>query len=145
VRVKEEICEVNVRGLVPSNNGVALFIGNPTKVFFIYVDTYVGNQLACCLGKVQKERPMTHDLMHNLMVGFNIEVQRTVIVDIKDGVFFGRLVLKMSNEINQKLVELDARPSDAILLALQANKPIFVTKKVIDEVSDASEWLQSQS
>lgn len=141
--MNSEVLEVEVKGILPTANGVALFLGTAKKTFVIYIDPLIGNQLAMVLNQTHKERPLTHDLIRNLFLGFGIEVQRAIIVDVKDGIFWSRLILKMANEIDQKWVELDARPSDAILLAFQAKKPVFVTKEVFESVPDVTELLSS--
>ena len=65
-----------------------------------------------------------------------------VINDVNDGTFFARLLLRMENELGRKIVELDARPSDSIVLALQGKRPILVARKVFDSVDDMSEILE---
>lgn len=141
--MKDDVLEVEIKGVLPTSNGVALFLGTEKKTFVIYVDPLIGNQLAMVFNQASKERPLTHDLIRNLFIGFGIEVQRAVIVDVKEGVFFARLILKMANEIEQKIVELDARPSDAILIAFQSQKSLFIKQSVFELVPDVSELLAS--
>lgn len=75
-------------------------------------------------------RPLTHDLIHNVIEGLNAGVVKVVISDLKNNTFYAKIVLKG----NSALVEIDSRPSDAIALAMQKNTPIFVEKKVLEEV-----------
>jgi bifunctional DNase/RNase len=75
-------------------------------------------------------RPLTHDLIHNVIEGLNAGVVKVVINDLKNNTFFAKIVLQG----NSALVEIDSRPSDAIALAMQKNTPIFVEKKVLEEV-----------
>jgi len=71
-------------------------------------------------------RPLTHDLIHNVIEGLNAGVVKVVINDLKNNTFYAKIVLQG----NSALVEIDSRPSDAIALAMQKNTPIFVEKKV---------------
>jgi bifunctional DNase/RNase len=65
-----------------------------------------------------------------------------LINDVDEGTFFARIILRMENELGKKIIELDARPSDSIVLALQMKKPIFVADKVMENVEDMSEILE---
>jgi bifunctional DNase/RNase len=65
-----------------------------------------------------------------------------VINDVNEGTYFARIILHMQNELGRKFLELDARPSDSIVLALQQKRPIFVANKVFDAVEDMSEILE---
>ncbi len=137
---------VEVKGLIPTNAGVAVFLGNDDKVFTIYVDHTVGNAIGMFMNGAEKERPLTHDLIALLMQALGAKVQRIVINDIKSGTYFGRLILTVENELQQKkIIELDARPSDCIALATQQKAPIFVSQQVWDEVEDMSDVLQQMS
>ena len=89
----------------------------------------------------QAERPMTHNLMITLLDGLGAEVERVVINDVKEGTFFARLIVSMENELGHKIVEVDARPSDSIVLALTCDKPLYVAQKVLDSVDDMAEIL----
>lgn len=75
-------------------------------------------------------RPLTHDLISNIIEGLNAGVVRIVINDLKNNTFYAKIVLQQ----NSSTVEIDSRPSDAIALAMQRNTPIFVAKKVLEEV-----------
>lgn len=141
--MKNDVKEIEIKGILPTSSGSALFLEADGKTFVIYVDPFVGNQITMSLNQVKKERPLTHDLVKNIFVGFGIEVDRAVIVDAKEGVFLARLILKISNELEHKIIELDCRPSDAILITFQAKKPVYVSKKVLDSVPDVSELLKN--
>ena len=91
---------------------------------------------------VKKERPLTHDLIGHMLMGFEITLERIVINDVNDGTYFARVILHMQNELGRKFLELDARPSDSIVLALQQKRPIFVARRVFDLVEDMSEILE---
>lgn len=76
-------------------------------------------------------RPMTHDLVENILKGLNARLDHIVVNDLVDKTFYARLVLKTDD----KTIEIDSRPSDAVALAVQMNAPIFVEDSVLDEVA----------
>lgn len=133
-----EIVPVEIKILVPTPNGTAIFLGNETKVFVIYVDNQAGGALADAISGERKERPMTHELIGHIFTGFGVGVERVIINHTDNGVFHARLILSMRNEIGTKLVELDSRPSDALILASTAKKPVFVAREVLESVEDMS-------
>ncbi len=134
---------VTVRAILPYNNGRAIFVGNDQKVFVIYVDEGVGAAIAMFINKTPKERPLTHDLMGNLMAALGAKVERVIVNDFKGETYFARLILSAENEIcERKIVELDGRPSDCIAMAIQQGAPIYVYQEVWDEVEDRSEILK---
>jgi bifunctional DNase/RNase len=137
-----DIVEVAIKGLMPTSTGCAIFLGNDDKVFVIYVDPSVGSAISMTINGVKKERPLTHDLIGHMLMGFEITLERIVINDVNDGTYFARIILHMQNELGRKFLELDARPSDSIVLALQHKRPIFVARKVFDLVEDMSEILE---
>ncbi|MGF1449969.1 MAG: bifunctional nuclease family protein [Opitutales bacterium] len=140
--MKNDVAEVSIKGVMPTSNGCAIFLGNDDKTFVIYVDQSIGNAISMTLNDVKKERPLTHDLIHNIFTGLEVEVQRVIINDVDDGTFFARIVLKMENELGTKIIEIDARPSDSMVIALQEKKPILVAHKVLESVEDMTEILE---
>ena len=79
-------------------------------------------------------RPMTHDLIENVISGLDCTLDRIVVTELKDRTFYARLVLRR----NGKMVEVDSRPSDAIALAVQMKAPIYVNESVLEEVTPNS-------
>ncbi len=140
--MKNDVIEVGIKGVMPTANGCAIFLGHSDKTFVIYVDHNIGTAISMTLNSVKKERPLTHDLIGNIFLGLGVEVSRVVINDVRDGTFYARLLLSMKNELGTKLVEVDARPSDSMVLALQQEKPILVAREVMDSVEDMTEVLE---
>ena len=139
--MQEELTEVNVKGVMPTSNGCAVFLGCEEKTFVIYVDPAIGNAINMTINQVKKERPLTHDLIGLILRGMETSIERVVINDVDEGTFYARIILKMENEFGKKTVELDARPSDSMVLALQMQKPIHVARRVLDNVEDMTEIL----
>ncbi len=140
--MQNEVIEVAVKGVMPTANGCAVFLGNDEKAFVIYVDHSVGNAISMTLNGIKKERPLTHDLIGSILLGLSVGLERVVINDVSEGTFYARIILHMKNELGRKIIEVDARPSDSIVLALQQKKPIFVAQKVFEAVEDMTEILE---
>lgn len=136
------VTEVQVKGVLPTTNGCAVFVGNEEKVFVIYVDHSVGAAITMFMRGTPKERPLTHDLIANIFAGLGAKVERIVINDLKNSTYFARLIISVENELGKKILEIDARPSDSIALAVQSKSPIYVADKVFRQVEDMSEVLK---
>ena len=138
-----QVVPVQLKAVVPAANGAALVLGTEEKTFVIYVDANVGHAINMFVSETEKERPLTHDLMAHFLAAFGAKVERAVINDVKNSTFFARLIISAENELHQrKIIELDARPSDGIAMAIQQKAPLFVSRDVLDEVDDASDALK---
>jgi bifunctional DNase/RNase len=140
--MQNDVVLVTIKGVMPTANGCAVFLGNEDKTFVIYVDHFVGKAIQDTLGGVKKDRPLTHDLIGSLLLGLGAQLDHIVVNDAREGTFFARILLRMENEIGRKIVELDARPSDSIVLALQQKRSIYVARPVFDTVDDMTEILE---
>src|SRR5438046_9703725 len=88
----------------------------------------------------RRGRPLTHDLIANILRALGMKIERVIVNDLKSGTYFARLVLSAENELQQeKIIEIDARPSDCIAMAVQQCVPIYVSLDVWDKVEDLSE------
>jgi len=141
--MNKDVIEVQVRAVLPLEGSFAVFLGNETKVFVIYIDESVGTAISMFMRRVSKERPLTHDLVGHLLLAFGARVERVVINNINGSVFHARLIISAENELQttRKVIELDSRPSDSIAMAVQQGAPIFVAKSVWDTVEDVSDTL----
>src|SRR6195256_5856158 len=142
--MSQPVGEVQIRAVAAMSGGCAVFLGNEDKVFVMFVDQSVGAAITMFMQGTQKERPLTHDLLANVLRALGAKIDRVVVNDLKDGVYFARLVLSAENETQQKkmIIEIDARPSDCIAMATQQSAPIFVSLDVWDEVEDMTEVLR---
>ena len=141
--MKNQVREVQVKAVLPLEGSVALFLGNEEKTFVIYVDEQVGNAISMFMRDVPKERPLTHDLLSHVLMAFGARVDRVVINDVNGSVFYARLIIVAENQLqSRKVIELDARPSDSIVLALQQKRPIFVATAVLEGTEDMTEILE---
>lgn len=139
----KQVVEVEVKNVLATSAGSAVFLGNDDKVFVIYVDHSVGSAINMFLHGTPKPRPQTHDLFGDVLTALGAKVDRIVINDFTDTVYFARLIISSENEVQaKKIVEIDARPSDSIALAVQAGAPIFVAEHVWKSVEDMSTVLK---
>jgi bifunctional DNase/RNase len=124
--------EVKIRALMMDpNSGTPIIILKDVQsdtMLPIWVGAYEANAIALEIEKHAPPRPMTHDLLRNLIVELGVRVERVVVTSLRDNTFFA--VIEMRNSDGDRLV-LDSRPSDAIALALRADCPIFVDMEVI--------------
>jgi bifunctional DNase/RNase len=123
--------EVRIRGLMmdPATNMPIVVLKDVSSetVMPIWVGIFEANAIFNEIEKVAASRPMTHDLTRNLIRNLNAELERVVITEIRDDTFYAILWLRQGAEP----LTIDARPSDAIALALRADCPIFVTEGVM--------------
>ena len=141
--MSKPVVEVQVRAVAATSGSCAVFLGNEDKVFVMFVDQSVGRAITMFMQGTQKERPLTHDLLANILRALGAKIERVVVNDLKRSTFFARLVLSAENESQQKkIIEIDARPSDCIAMATQQRAPIYVSIDVWDEVEDMTEALR---
>jgi len=93
----------------------------------IWIGTSEGNSIAMVLQGEKFHRPLTHDLMVNVLKGLGTEIEKIVISDLRENAYYAVIVLRQAD----KTLEVDSRPSDAIALAVRANSPIFIDEKVL--------------
>lgn len=124
--------EVKIRGLMMDpNSGTPIVIlkdVNSETLLPIWVGAYEANAIALEIEKIATQRPMTHDLLRNLIVEMGARVERVVVTELRDNTFFAVIEMRSSSG---DFMMLDSRPSDAIALALRADCPIYVNEDVI--------------
>jgi uncharacterized protein len=149
--------EMKIRGLMmdPVTNMpiVVLKDANGSAVLPIWVGVYEANAIALEIEKVQTPRPMTHDLLRNVLLGLNVQVQRVVVSELREDTFYALIWVERDGE----RMSIDSRPSDALALALRVDCPIFVednvlkSSKISNVISDKStneelrKWLENLS
>jgi len=100
----------------------------PRRVLPIWIGLPEAAAISWKINKEKPSRPMTHDLMLNIIDEIGVTVKSIIVHSIKDSTFYGKIVL----EKNEELIEIDSRPSDAIALALRAEAPIYVEEEVLE-------------
>jgi len=150
-----ELVPMSIKGLMldPVSNSPIVVLKDEEEKFFlpIWVGIFEANAIALQIENVATPRPMTHDLLRNVIHDLHAAVQKIVVCDLQENTFYALIYLA----IGGGTVSIDARPSDAIALALRTRAPIFVEDTVIDhaktvdfssEKDDADrlhKWLES--
>lgn len=141
--MNNQVREAQVKAVLPLEGSFAVFLGTDEKTFVIYVDEPVGTAISMFMRGISKERPLTHDLLASVLMAFGGKVERVVINDVEGSVFYARLIISAENQLGaRKVIELDARPSDSIAMAMQQGAPVYVADKVWEAVEDVSEALE---
>ena len=104
------------------------------KSFAIYTDPNIGKMLQLFLTEVETPRPLTHEFIDRLFEGMDIRVKQVVINDVQDTVYYARVFLEQDQGDIRHIIEIDARPSDALTLALMNNAPVYCTNEVFDKI-----------
>lgn len=129
--------EMTIKGLMvdPITNTPIVILRDKdgTRVLPIWVGIFEANAIALLIENVTTPRPMTHDLLRNVIEDLKARVERIVVCDLQDNTFYAMIHLSHNGEP----VAIDARPSDAIALALRTHAPIFVEESVIDHAKTA--------
>jgi bifunctional DNase/RNase len=130
--------EMKIRGLMmdPVTNMpiVVLKDVQGTAILPIWVGVYEANAIALEIEKVQTPRPMTHDLLKNVLLGLEVQVHKVVVSELKDDTFYAIIWMERGGE----MISMDSRPSDALALALRLDCPIFVNEQVLKNSKVAS-------
>jgi len=124
--------EMTIKGLMvdPITNMPIIILRDKDgqRVLPIWVGVFEANAIALQMENVTTQRPMTHDLLKNVISDLKADIEKIVVCDLKENTFYALIYLV----VNGEPVAIDARPSDAIALALRAQAPIFVEDRVID-------------
>jgi len=123
--------EMKIRGLMmdPVTNMPIVILKDTSgdAVLPIWVGIYEANAIALEIEKVSTPRPMTHDLIKNVLVGLDTQVHKVVVTELKEDTFYAVIWLDRNGE----LISVDSRPSDALALALRLDCPIYVEETVL--------------
>ena len=154
-----ELIAMSIKGLMldPVSNSPIVVLKDDDEKFLlpIWVGIFEANAIALQLENITTPRPMTHDLLRNMIAELNARVLRIVINDLRDSTFFAQIRLAIGAG-TERTLEVDARPSDAIALALRTEAPIYVAQSVLDQAQTitpdgedneekAKKWFESLS
>ncbi len=147
--------EFKIKGLMmdPITNSPIVILQDVEKntLLPIWVGIFEANAIALQIERIDTPRPMTHDLIKNILIQFEAQVEKIVVTELRDNTFYALIHLRFREE----LLTIDSRPSDAIALALRTDSPIFVTEEVINnsrsitldkenlDPEDVKKWLEN--
>jgi len=117
--------------LMPTSAGCAVFLGDGEKSIVFYIEPATGASINAVMSGVKPPRPLTHDLFSQMLGALGAKVDRVVIIKVEDDVYYARLFVIAENEImERKVIEIDARPSDCLALAVRQQAPIYFLENV---------------
>lgn len=128
-----ELIQLSFRKIMQTRAYTVVILAAEEKQFAIYTDPTIGRMLQMYLTNVEKPRPMTHDLIDYIFRGLGVKIKQVVINDIQDTVYYARIFLEQHRGKIRHIIEIDARPSDCITLALMNNVPVYCTREVLDQ------------
>jgi uncharacterized protein len=130
--------EMKIRGLMmdPVTNMPIVILRDSAgaQILPIWVGIYEANAIALEIEKVSTPRPMTHDLIKNVLLGLSTGIRKVVVSELKDDTFYAVIWLERDGQ----LISIDSRPSDALALALRLDCPIFVDETVLKSSKSAN-------
>lgn len=138
-----ELQKVSIKRIIgPTPSGAAVLVGNEDKTFVVFIGFYEAAALIREINKDVPARPLTHELIQNVFLGFDVEIKQVIISSIIDNTFCATLILRQRVNDNgvstRSEVRIDARPSDCFVMALKNDVDLFVTKEVFDNVPDVT-------
>ncbi|CUI16314.1 conserved hypothetical protein [Candidatus Protochlamydia naegleriophila] len=131
--MQSELIQLSFDKIMQTRSYTVVILGAQDKRFAIYTDPSIGRTLQMFLTEVERPRPLTHDLIDKIFDGFDVRVKQVVINDVQDTVYFARLFLEQDCGDMRHILEIDARPSDCLTLALMNNAPVYCTKEVLEK------------
>jgi bifunctional DNase/RNase len=134
-----ELVPITFNKIMQTRSYTVIILGTEKKRFAIYTEPAVGRNLQGYLTETHRPRPFTHDLLNSLMQGLNIRVLQVVINDIEDTIYFARIYFEQQIGEERHILEIDARPSDCITLALTNNIPVFCRRDIFDKAISVEE------
>jgi bifunctional DNase/RNase len=134
-----ELVQLSFDKIMQTQSYTVIILGTPEKRFAIYTDPNVGKILQMFLTEVERPRPSTHDLIDQIFEGLDVRVKQVVINDVQDTVYFARLFLEQDRGDTRYIIEIDARPSDCLTLALMNNAPVYCTREVLEKTIPVEE------
>lgn len=128
-----ELIQLSFDKIMQTRTYTVVVLSAREKRFAIYTDPSIGRTLQMYLTGAEKPRPLTHDLINYIFQGLDVRIRQIVINDVQDTIYYARLFLEQEVAGVRHIIEIDARPSDCITLALMNNVPVYCTHDVLDK------------
>jgi len=139
--VDTELVAIKLDKIMQSKAYTCIVLGTDEKKFAIYTDLGSGQAMQKFLTESENPRPLTHDLINMIFRGYDIKIRQIVINDLQDTVYFARIYLEQKMGDILHILEIDARPSDCIALAITHKPPLYCAREVFEKtVPLIEEW-----
>ncbi|WP_068470326.1 bifunctional nuclease family protein [Candidatus Protochlamydia phocaeensis] len=137
--MQSELIQLSFDKIMQTRSYTVVILGAQNKRFAIYTDPSIGRTLQMFLTDVESPRPLTHDLIDQIFEGLEVQVKQVVINDVQDTIYYARLFLEQDRGDIKHILEIDARPSDCLTLALMNNAPVYCTREVLEKTISVEE------
>ncbi len=134
-----ELIQLSFDKIMQTRSYTVIILSAQEKRFAIYTDPSIGKTLQLFLTEVPSPRPLTHELIDKIFEGLDVRVKQVILVDVQDTIYYARLFLEQDISNIRHIVEIDARPSDCLTLALMKNAPVYCTREVLDKTIPVEE------
>ena len=128
-----ELIPLTFNKIMQSRAYTVIILGTESKKFAIYTEPQVGHMIQINLAQGKRPRPYTHDLLNSILKGLNATLLQVVINNVEDTIYFARLFVEQQVDDQKQILEVDARPSDCITLALIHKIPLFCNSEVLEK------------
>ncbi len=128
-----ELIPLSFHKILQSRSYTVMIMGTEEKKFAIYAEPQVGHHLQVQIAQARPTRPSTFDLIEEMLQGLNVKLLQVVINDVQDTTYFARLFVEQTVGDQKNILEIDARPSDCVILALTHKIPILCTRDVLSK------------
>lgn len=135
----DELYPVIFSKVMQANNYTIFVLEVQKKTFAIYAAPEVGTSVERILSSKTSPRPLTHDLLNSIIKGLDITPLQLILHDLKETIYYSKFFLTQILGEEQKILEIDTRPSDGLILALSYSLPIFCTKALLEKIPEFTE------
>jgi bifunctional DNase/RNase len=129
-----QLVPITFHKILQSRAYTVVVLGTLEKQFAIYMEPQIGKDIQMYLAQGKKKRPSSHNLIQSILQGYHIRPLQVIIEDVEEAIYFAKLFLETSNEAQRTILEIEARPSDCIILAILSKVPIYCRKEVLEKV-----------
>ncbi|MBS0647706.1 MAG: bifunctional nuclease family protein [Verrucomicrobia bacterium] len=127
-----QLIPLSFNKIMQSRTYTVIILGTEQKKFAIYTEPQVGHHIQLHLAQGQRARPYTYDLLDRVVKGLNVKLLQVVISDVEDAIYYARLFAEQQIGDEKTILEIDARPSDCITLAIIHKIPLYCTHEVLE-------------
>lgn len=129
----KNLVELSLDKILQTRTYTVVVLKAPEKKFSIYMEPHIGQTLQSFFSHEKHERPQTFDFLDQSFLGLDLKIVRVVLHDIEKTTFFSKILYYQKGEELDNLVEVDARPSDSLIIALRHKAPIYCNQKILDK------------
>lgn len=127
------LVELSLEKVLQTRTYTVVILKGKDKPFAIYMEPHIGQMLQSFFSHEKPERPQTFEFIDQAFLGLDVEVVRVCLTDLEDAVFHSKILYHQKQPDMNQLIEVDARPSDSLLLALRHKAPIYCEQSVLDQ------------